>query len=476
MREQNKDSTSPLASRLRPETVEEVVGQQHILAKDKLLYRAIKADQLGSIIFFGPPGTGKTTIAQVIAKTTSADFRELNATTSGKKDMEAVVEEAKQNQAYGRKTILFIDEIHRFNKAQQDFLLPFVEDGTVTLIGATTENPYFEVNRALLSRSRIFELKPLTPADVKILVLRAVSDEKKGLGMYHACIDDEAADFISDVSGGDARAALNAVELGVLTTEPDPDGRIHLTLEVMQECIQKKALGYDRNGDNHYDVISAFIKSMRGSDPNAASYYLARMLAAGEDIKFIARRIMICASEDVGNADPMALVVATNASLAVERIGMPEAGIILTQACTYVACAPKSNAAVMARDIAAKLVEQTGTLPVPSYLRDVHYEASTAQPGAGEVPKHAFASADPMQEPEGGAPPDWDAKGGKFVGNGTGYKYAHNYPYHYVDQQYLPDAVKDASIYELSDQGYEKNLKAWMNRIRSNSSDGGSTR
>ena len=435
MSEQNKEKNAPLASRLRPETVDEVVGQTHILGKDKLLYRAIKADQLGSIIFFGPPGTGKTTIAQVIAKTTAADFKELNATTSGKKDMEEVVSAAKENRAFGKKTILFIDEIHRFNKAQQDYLLPFVEDGTVTLIGATTENPYFEVNRALISRSRIFELKPLSAADIKTLVYRAVSDPEKGMGMYKAVIDDDAAAFISDVAGGDARAALNAVELGVLTTDPSADGKIHLTLDVMQECIQKKALGYDKNGDNHYDVISAFIKSMRGSDPDAASYYLARMLAAGEDIKFIARRIMICASEDVGNADPMAIVVTTNASLAVERIGMPEAGIILTQACTYVACAPKSNAAVIARDKASACVERTGTLDVPVYLRDVHYDG---------------------QE---------DGKGG-FDSNGTGYKYAHNFPLHYVNQQYLPDAIANEKFYELSDQGYEKNLKAWGRKIR----------
>ena len=333
MRSNTMEKEAPLASRLRPATLDEVVGQKHIIGKDKLLYRAIKADKLGSIIFYGPPGTGKTTLAKVIAGTTSARFKQLNATVAGKKDMEEVVQEAKDALGmYGQKTILFVDEIHRFNKSQQDYLLPFVEDGTLLLIGATTENPYFEVNGALISRSRIFELKPLAKEDVAELLRRAVYDKEKGMGSYKADISGEAVDFLADMAGGDARAALNAVELGILTTERSEDGLIHITLDVAQECIQKRAVRYDKGGDNHYDTISAFIKSMRGSDPDAAVYYLARMLYAGEDIKFIARRIMICASEDVGNADPQALSVAVNAALAVERLGMPEARIVLSQA------------------------------------------------------------------------------------------------------------------------------------------------
>ncbi|MCR5161339.1 MAG: replication-associated recombination protein A [Lachnospiraceae bacterium] len=438
MREQNTKTEGPLASRMRPETLDEVVGQEHILGKDKLLTRAIRADKLGSVILFGPPGTGKTTIAKVIANTTHAEFRQLNATTSGKKDMEEVVAAAMRNKgAYGTKTILFIDEIHRFNKAQQDYLLPYVEDGTITLIGATTENPFFEVNRALLSRSRLFELKPLSAENIRTLILRAVSDEKKGMGMYHAYIDDNAADFLSDIAEGDARAALNAVELAVLTTDPGPDGRIHLTLDIMQECIQKRAIGYDKDGNNHYDTISAFIKSMRGSDPDAAAYYVARMLEAGEDIKFIARRIMICASEDVGNADPMALTVAVSASLAVERVGLPEANIILTHAATYVASAPKSNAVVCAIEKAQEVVRKTGNLPIPVYLRDVHFEDS-GKPGEGE---------------------------GRFAGNGTGYKYAHNYPNNYVEQQYLPDAVRDEHFYHPTDNGHEHEIREYFRRI-----------
>ena len=430
MRETNKEKESPLASRMRPATLDEVVGQQHIIGKDKLLYRAIKADKLSSVIFYGPPGTGKTTLARVIANTTSAEFKQINATVAGKKDMEEVVKEAKDLQGmYGRKTILFIDEIHRFNKGQQDYLLPFVEDGTVILIGATTENPYFEVNSALISRSSIFELKPLEKEDIKVLLKRAVEDTQKGMGSFHAQIDDDALDFLADMAGGDARNALNAIELGILTTDRSKDGIIHITVEVASECIQKRVVNYDKRGDNHYDIISAFIKSMRGSDPDAAVYYLAKMLYAGEDIKFIARRIMICAAEDVGNADPMALTVAVSAAQAVERIGMPESQIILSQAVTYVACAPKSNAACNAIFAANEAVKKYRTT-VPVHLQDAHY------------------------------------KGAAKLGHGTGYKYAHDYPNHYVKQQYLPDEIKVARFYEPGGLGYEKNIREYLKKIR----------
>lgn len=431
MREQNGKKESPLASRIRPRTLDEVVGQQHIIGKDKLLYRAILADKLSSIIFYGPPGTGKTTLAKVIANTTSAEFTQINATAAGKKDMEEVVAKAKElSGMYGKKTILFVDEIHRFNKGQQDYLLPFVEDGTVILIGATTENPYFEVNGALLSRSVIFELKALTKEDIRILLLRAVEDTERGMGAYNGVIDEDALDFLADVANGDARAALTAIELGILTTPRGEDGRIHITLDVASECIQKRVVRYDKTGDNHYDTISAFIKSMRGSDPDAAVYYLARMLYAGEDIKFIARRIMICASEDVGNADPNALVVAVSAAQAVERIGMPEAQIILSQAVTYVASAPKSNAANEAIARAMEAVRSTQTAPVPVHLQDSHY------------------------------------KGAKKLGHGDGYKYAHLYPNHYVRQQYLPDGLTDKKFYEPTEQGYEKQIKSWLDYIK----------
>ena len=430
MRETHKEKESPLASRMRPVTLDEVVGQKHIIGKDKLLYRAIKADKLSSLIFYGPPGTGKTTLAKVIAHTTSAEFKQINATVAGKKDMEEVVKEAKDLQGmYGKKTILFIDEIHRFNKGQQDYLLPFVEDGTLILIGATTENPYFEVNGALISRSSIFELRPLEKADIKELLLRAVNDTEKGLGSFHAVIEDDALEFLADVSGGDARNALNAIELGVLTTDRSEDGQIHITLDVASECIQKRVVNYDKKGDNHYDIISAFIKSMRGSDPDAAVFYLAKMLYAGEDVKFIARRIMICASEDVGNADPMALTVAVAAAQAVERIGMPESQIILSQAVTYVASAPKSNSAVNAIFAANDAVRNNKTT-VPTHLQDAHY------------------------------------KGAQKLGHGIGYKYAHDDPNHYVDQQYLPDEIKDARFYEPGDLGYEKKIKERLQKLR----------
>lgn len=431
MRANTMEKESPLASRMRPTTLDEVVGQKHIIGKDKLLYRAIKADKLGSVIFYGPPGTGKTTLAKVIANTTSARFEQINATVAGKKDMEEIVKNAKDVIGmYGQKTILFVDEIHRFNKSQQDYLLPFVEDGTITLIGATTENPYFEVNNALLSRSRIFELKPLEKQDIRELVMRAVYDTEKGMGTYGADITDEAADFLADVANGDARAALNAVELGILTTDKSDDGKIHITIDVAAECIQKRVVRYDHDGDNHYDTISAFIKSMRGSDPDAAVYYLARMLYAGEDVKFIARRIMICASEDVGNADPNALVVAVSAAQAVERIGMPESQIILSQAAAYVAAAPKSNAACVGIQNAMKTVANMRTMPVPAHLQDKHY------------------------------------KGAEKLGHGLGYKYAHDYPNHYVTQQYLPDGMEGMRFYEPSENGYEKKIREHMAFIK----------
>lgn len=430
MREQNQEKESPLASRIRPTCLEEVAGQRHIIGKDKLLYRAIQADKLSSIIFYGPPGTGKTTLAKVIANTTSAGFTQINATAAGKKDMEAVVKKAQQDLgAYGKKTILFIDEIHRFNKGQQDYLLPFVEDGTIILVGATTENPYFEVNGALLSRSIIFELKALDKKAIRTLLFRAVSDREKGMGSYEAVLEEDAADFLSDMAGGDARAALNAIELGILTTKRGEDGKIHIDLETASQCIQKRVIRYDKGGDNHYDIISAFIKSMRGSDPDAAVYYLAKMLYAGEDVKFIARRIMICASEDVGNADPMALTVAVSAAQAVERVGMPESQIILSQAAAYVACAPKSNAAVNAIFSAMKSVRSVQTT-VPVHLQDSHYA------GAGKL------------------------------GRGVGYQYAHDFPNHYVKQQYLPDEIRDAVFYELGDLGYEKYLKAHLKKVK----------
>lgn len=431
MRTSSMEKEAPLAARLRPSTLDEVVGQRHIIGRDKLLYRAIKADKLSSLIFYGPPGTGKTTLAKVIANTTRAEFTQINATSAGKKDMEEVVKAAKDTLGmFGKRTILFIDEIHRFNKGQQDYLLPFVEDGTLILIGATTENPYFEVNGALISRSIIFELKPLAHEDIRELLRRAVYDREKGMGAFDAAIDEDAMDFLADMAGGDARHALNAVELGIMTTERSEDGKIHITLEVAKECVQKRVVRYDKAGDSHYDTISAFIKSMRGSDPDAAVYYLARMLYAGESVTFVARRIMICAAEDVGNADPQALSVAVNASLAAERVGMPEAQIILSEAAIYVACAPKSNACVRAIGKAMKAVEEKGNLPIPVHLQDAHY------------------------------------KGAARLGHGKGYLYAHDYPNHYVKQQYLPYELNGAEFYQPSGNGYEIKIKEHMKMLK----------
>ena len=433
VRETNMEKDSPLAARLRPTTIEEIVGQRHILGEDKLLYRAIKADKIRSVIFYGPPGTGKTTIAKVIANSTSSEFKQINATISGKKDMEEVVEKAKEMLGmYGKKTILFVDEIHRFNKAQQDYLLPFVEEGTIVLIGATTENPFFEVNGALISRSNIFELKPLSASDIRTILHRAVYDKEKGMGSYQAEIEEVALDFLSDIANGDARNALNAIELGILTTERSEDGKIYITLEVASECIQKRVIRYDKAGDNHYDTISAFIKSMRGSDPDAAIYYLAKMLYAGESVTFVARRIMICASEDVGNADPMALTVAVSAAQAVERVGMPEAQLILAQAVAYIATAPKSNASCNAIFEATQAVSEIKNVTVPTHLQDAHY------------------------------------KGSAKLGHGVGYKYAHDYQNNYVNQQYLPYELTGKEFYRPTNNGYEKKIKEHMKWLKEN--------
>ncbi|MDD6347097.1 MAG: replication-associated recombination protein A [Lachnospiraceae bacterium] len=430
VKETRKEKTSPLASRMRPRSLEEVVGQQHIIGKGRLLYRAIKADKLSSVIFYGPPGTGKTSLAQVIARTTRSEFRQINATTAGKKDMETVVEEAKTLMGgYGRRTILFIDEIHRFNKAQQDYLLPYVEDGTLVLIGATTENPYFEVNSALLSRSTLFELHPLETADIAALLDRAMADEDRGLGAFRAELLPEARDFLAEAAGGDARGALNALELAVLTTDPDASGRIVIDRAMASDCIQKKIVRYDKDGEQHYDTISAFIKSMRGSDPDAAVYYLARMLEAGEDIKFISRRIMICASEDVGMADPQALVVATAAALAVERVGMPEARILLSEAAVYVATAPKSNASYLAVNKAMQSVREKRT-STPGHLMNIHAN------GEGDEKK------------------------------AVGYRYAHDYPNHWVEQQYLPDEILGERFYEPTGLGYEETVMANLKKLK----------
>jgi putative ATPase len=440
--EQNRETArraAPLAARMRPASLSEWVGQEHIIGKNTLLTRAIKADKLASIVLYGPPGTGKTTLAAVISASTQAVFVQINATAAGVKDIQRAVDEAKSAVAlYGKRTILFVDEIHRFNKAQQDALLPYVENGTVILIGATTENPYFEVNKALVSRSLIFELYPLTKENILSLLRRALEDKERGLGDFLIEAHEDALHFLADKANGDARAALNALELAALTTTPDSSGRIEINMEVAAACIQKRALNYEKDGDNHYDTISAFIKSMRGSDPDAAVYYLARMLHAGEDPRFIARRIVICASEDVGNADPHALMVAVAAAQAVQFIGMPESRIILSQAVTYIACAPKSNAAYLAIGEAAADVEKVQIKSLPPHLKD---------PG--------FGGAKPWGE-------------GNGLGHGEGYKYAHDYPDHYVPQDYLPDELKNRTYYRPTENGIEKKIKQSLQTLRPN--------
>lgn len=423
-------TNEPLAARFRPECLNDIIGQEHILGPGKMLTRLIQSDSFGCLIFYGPPGTGKTTIANVIAKTTNAEFHAINATTSSKSEMQKIIEQAEKNIANNKRTIMFVDEIHRFNKAQQDYLLPYTENGTITLIGATTENPYFEVNNALISRATVFELKPIDREDMKNLIIKAVYDKDKGMGEYDAVIYNDAVELLADIADGDARRCLNAIELGIKTTEPDPTtGLIEFTLEVAKESIQKRVIRYDKDGDNHYDMICAFIKSMRGSDPDAAVYYLARMLQGGEDIKYIARRIMIHASEDVGMADPMALVVATNAALAVERVGMPEAQIILAHAAIYIAMAPKSASVVNAIQKANDVVRKTGNPAIPPYLQDAHYKSAAK------------------------------------LGRGIGYLYPHDYPNHWIQQQYLPNDIVGTTIYTPSNMGFEKQINDYHNSI-----------
>ncbi len=422
--------SSPLAYRMRPETLEDFVGQEHIVGKGTLLNRAIQADQLGSVIFYGPPGTGKTTLARIIANTTKANFSQLNAVTAGKKDIENVIAQARTNMGLNRsRTILFIDEIHRFNKAQQDVLLPAVEEGIVILIGATTENPYFEVNNALLSRSRIFQLQPLQKDHIKKLIRRAMTDKEKGLGNIEAEITEEAIDFLAELSGGDARTALNAVELGVTTTPMNAAGKIILDLETAQQCIQKKAFRYDKDGDAHYDVLSAFQKSIRGSDPDAAIHYLARLIEGG-DLKSICRRLLVIASEDIGLAYPSAITIVKSCVDAALQVGFPECSLNLAQAVLVLATAPKSNSAGNAifkalEDIRTKEVGQ-----IPPHLRDAHYSGSVK------------------------------------LGHGVDYLYPHDYPNHYVPQQYLPDELVGTHYYEPCENKTERAIRDYLGRLK----------
>lgn len=420
-------SDQPLAYRMRPKSLEDFYGQEEIVGENKLLSRAIKADRLQSLIFYGPPGTGKTSLAQVIANQTEAEFIKLNAVTSGVKDIREVIKKAKSNKnLYNKKTILFIDEIHRFNKSQQDALLPSVENGTVIMIGATTENPYFEVNSPLLSRSRIFRLDKLDSEQILKILNRSLNDKENGLGKLDIEISEKDLKFISELADGDARVALNTLELAVLTTHSDKNGKIKITKEIIEDSMQKRILNYDKNGDNHYDVISAFIKSMRGSDPDAAVYWLARLIVSGEDPKFIARRVVIHAAEDVGMADPTALILAEAAARAVEQIGFPEARIPLAEAVIYIASAPKSNSVIKAIDKAVKYVENNKAGDVPPHLRDSHYS------------------------------------GAEELGHGIDYKYPHNYQNNYVGQEYMPNKLKNKKFYKPNEMGREKKTKQFL--------------
>ncbi|PTL40605.1 AAA family ATPase [Alkalicoccus saliphilus] len=414
----------PLASRMRPRTIDEIHGQEDIIGPGTLLRRAVEADRLSAMIFHGPPGTGKTTLARVIAESSAAYFEQLNAVTAGVKDVKDITVKAKDRLGIeGQKTVLFIDEIHRFNKNQQDALLPHVEDGTVILIGATTENPMFEVNAALLSRSRLFTLTRLSDENMKEVIREALHDKERGFGEYDIDFHEEAVNHIIDVAQGDARTALNAVELAVLTTDPDDNDRIVIDTATAEQSIQKRMIQYDKDGDNHYDTVSAFIKSIRGSDPDATLYWLAKMIYAGEDARFIARRLYVHAAEDVGLADPNALLIAEAAYHAVEFIGMPEARIPLAEAALYLATAPKSNTVITGIDAALNTVKKEKTGEVPLHLRDAHY------------------------------------KGAEKLGHGSGYLYPHHYEHHYVVQQYLPDHLKNKHFYSPSVNGYEKTVQ-----------------
>ena len=423
--ESNRLQAQPLASRMRPRNLDEFVGQKHFLGEGKLLWRLIQADRLTAVIFYGPPGTGKTTLAHLLASTTSCEFRQLNAVTSGVKDLRQMIEAARNTLlAEGKKTLLFIDEIHRFNKAQQDALLPDVEDGTVVLVGATTSNPFFTVNNALVSRSRVFEFEPLSKADIHAILTRTLADEERGLGKYQVNLHEDAAEFLADTSDGDARQALSALEIGVLSSTGQP---IEFSLELASESVQRKAIRHDRDGDDHYDTISALIKSIRGSDPDAGIYWLARMLEGGEDVRFLCRRLVILASEDIGNADPQALTIAVSAMQACEFVGLPECQLSLAQAVTYLACAPKSNASTLAIGAARRDIREGRTVPVPVHLRDKHYQ------------------------------------GAKTLGHGEGYEYAHNSEDGVVAQDYLG---VDCEYYHPVDRGFEAELGRRLAGIR----------